>query len=59
MKSHGVEFSIVRAWHSYGAFDTNAVPSIQKARQAGIPNVDVYLFPCRGKPAADQAKGTV
>ncbi len=59
LKSHGVNFAIIRAWHSYGAFDNNAIQSIKNARQAGIANVDVYLFPCRGKPAADQAKGTI
>ena len=42
-----------------GKFDDNAVKSIQTARAAGIPSVDVYLFPCRGKPAADQVAQTI
>ena len=53
LKSHGVNFAIIRAWHSYGAFDTNSIPQIKNARTAGIANVDVYLFPCKGKPAVD------
>ena len=52
LRGHGIEFASPRAWHSYGAMDTNAVPAIATARKAGIPNVDVYLFPCRGKNAA-------
>jgi hypothetical protein len=53
LKSHGVNFAIVRAWHSYGAFDSNAIPQLKYAKTAGIPNVDVYLFPCKGKSAQE------
>ena len=53
LRSHGVNFAIIRAWHSYGAFDTNAIPQIKNAKTAGIPNVDVYLFPCKGKSAQE------
>ena len=49
-----MHFAIARAWRSSGAMDVNAVQNIKNARAAGIPNVDVYLFPCRGKSAADQ-----
>ncbi len=53
LKSHGVNFANIRAWHSYGAFDTNSIQQIKNARTAGISSVDVYLFPCKGKPAVD------
>ena len=32
LKSHGIQFAVIRAWHSYGSFDYNAVPSIKIAR---------------------------
>ena len=49
-----MHFAIARAWRSSGTMDPNAVQNINNARAAGIPNVDVYLFPCRAKSAADQ-----
>jgi hypothetical protein len=39
---------------SYGAFDSHGLQNVKNARAAGIPYVDVYMFPCRGKSAADQ-----
>ena len=59
MKSNGVSFVIPRAWCSYGGFDSNAVTNINNARSAGIPYVDVYMFPCRGKSASDQVSSLV
>lgn len=49
-----MHFAIARAWRSSGTMDPNAVANIKNARAAGIPNVDVYLFPCRAHSAADQ-----
>ena len=47
LRSHGVQFVIPRAWHSYGAFDVTSINNINNARKAGVQTVDVYLFPCR------------
>jgi hypothetical protein len=52
--SYGVDFSITRAWMSYGAFDSASITNLNNAAAAGIPYNDVYLFPCRGKSASSQ-----
>ena len=67
-----LQWAVVRAWHSYGSFDTNAPATLAAASKqgrnthrledssssvlavAGVPVVDAYMFPCRGKPAASQ-----
>ena len=81
-----LQWAVVRAWHSYGSFDTNAPATLAAASKAGqnthrldlsfqhstqilqerldssssvlavagVPTVDAYMFPCRGKPAASQ-----
>eukprot|EP00347_Sterkiella_histriomuscorum_P023175 403335663 len=54
LKNAGYSFAIPRAWCSYGGFDKNAVTNIHNAKAAGIPFVDVYMFPCRGKSASQQ-----
>ena len=54
LKSNGMSFAIPRAYKSYGAFDSNSVNNIINAKSAGIPYVDVYMFPCRGKSASTQ-----
>jgi len=59
LKADGIEFAIVRAWLSYGAPDTEAKHTVANAHEAGIEYVDVYLFPCRGKSAAEQVAGTI
>lgn len=59
LKGKGIDFSIVRAWHSYGGFDANARASVNNAWAGGMKNVDVYLFPCTGKSASSQVAGTV
>ena len=53
-KNAGIDFAIPRSYMSYGAFDNNGPANVRNARAAGIPYVDVYMFPCRAKPAADQ-----
>lgn len=45
MYKSGVEWATIRAWHSYGAPDTNAPHTVYNAWAGGIPAVDVYLFP--------------
>jgi len=49
----------VRAWQSFGGFDSNAPASIKAAQQAGISSVDVYLFPCAGKDASSQVSSMI
>ena len=46
LSSQGVSGVVVRAWRSLGDFDKNAPATVASAHQAGIPNVDVYMFPC-------------
>jgi GH25 family lysozyme M1 (1,4-beta-N-acetylmuramidase) len=52
MKNAGMNFAIPRAYCSYGGNDANAVNNVNHARSAGIPYVDVYMFPCRSKSAS-------
>jgi hypothetical protein len=54
MAQNGMSFAVPRAWCSYGGADSNANANINNARAAGLPYVDVYMFPCRGKSATDQ-----
>lgn len=56
LKNQGYDFVIVRAYHSFGSPDKNAVISIANAKAAGISLVDVYMFPCPKclKSAKDQ-----
>ena len=49
----GYYHSIIRAYHSYGAIDTDAASLIQQSNKAGL-STDVYMFPCRGKNATVQ-----
>lgn len=48
LKSQGFDWVITRAYHSYGAVDTNAPITLRAAQQVGF-KTDVYLFPCIGK----------
>jgi len=48
-----MNFAIPRAYCSYGAIDGNGATNVNNARGAGIPYVDVYMFPCRGRSAQD------
>jgi len=59
LKADGIEFAVVRAWHSYGGPDTAAPRTVQSAWDGGLHDVDVYLFPCRSKSASDQVAGTI
>ena len=52
----GVSFASVRAWHSYGAFDTNAPVTVPNMWQAGYAHVDVYVFPCISMSAESQVQ---
>ena len=58
LKNAGYDFLIVRAYRSLGSPDPNAPDTIRNAHEAGIKNVDVYIFPCPkcSKSASDQVK---
>ena len=43
----------VRAWHSYGGFDSNSISVIQNAQAEGL-SAGVYLFPCPTQDATSQ-----
>jgi hypothetical protein len=53
MKGKGMSFAVPRAWCSYGGADSHGKTNVNNARSAGIPYVDVYMFPCRSKSASD------
>ena len=36
LKSDGIEFTITRAWVSYGAFDSSSITNLDNAANAGI-----------------------
>ncbi|XP_062498881.1 uncharacterized protein LOC134176211 [Corticium candelabrum] len=46
LKNNGYSYAIVRAHHSNGGVDKNAVETVANAWSAGMSHVDVYLFPC-------------
>ncbi len=57
---HGYgDFGIVRAWHSYGAFDTDVPASVASLWQAGFKSVDVYMFPCPTRSISTQVREMV
>lgn len=56
--SAGIDYVIVRAWHSYGAPDTNAPPMLKAAKRAGF-ETHAYMFPCPGKNATEQVHSTI
>lgn len=49
----GIETSIIRAYHSYGAIDKDAPNNILLSNRAGL-STDVYMFPCRKRTALEQ-----
>jgi hypothetical protein len=53
LKAAGKDLAIIRAYHSYGAVDTDAPNNIKQSNFAGLLT-DVYFFPCRGKNATTQ-----
>lgn len=59
MHSNGIDFAIPRAYCSYGGVDYNGAANVNNARAAGIPYVDVYMFPCPGKSATAQVNELV
>jgi hypothetical protein len=50
LRGRGVQ---VRAWCSYGGFDSNSINVIQAAQAAGVSS-SVYLFPCATQDPAGQ-----
>ena len=58
-KNNGMNFAIPRAYKSYGAFDSNGPANVANAHAAGIPYVDIYMFPCRSKSADAQVSELV
>lgn len=54
-KSQGYTFAIIRAYHSYGGIDKNAVQGLTNAKNAGL-STSIYMFPCRGKDPVGQVK---
>jgi len=61
LKGAGVDFMIVRCYHSYGAPDTNAPIALANAASANITRRDVYMFPCPlcGTSGASQVQDAV
>ena len=51
-----LSWAVVRAYHSFGAFDNSSLTNLKNANDAGIENVDVYMFPCSGKDPTMQVK---
>ena len=58
-KNNVISLAIPRAWRSQGDFDSNAIYNVRNARSAGIPYVDIYMFPCAGKSAVNQVADLV
>ena len=54
-----ITWGVVRAYHSYGSFDTNAPGTLAAAKSSGFNDMDVYLFPCASKSATSQAQDMV
>jgi len=61
MRNAGYSFAIVRAYQSTGSPDPNVVATVRNAHAAGVPYVDVYMFPCPrcGKSAAAQVSEAI
>lgn len=59
LKNNGMNFAIPRAWCSYGAADANGPSQVINARAAGVPYVDIYMFPCRSHSGPDQVNQLV
>jgi hypothetical protein len=52
----GLDWTVFRAFHSFGAFDNSSLVNLELSQKAGIKTTDVYMFPCRGKDARAQVK---
>lgn len=59
MVQNGKSFAVVRGYCSYGGVDPNAANSVKNFWDGGMSHVDVYLFPCPAKPAAEQVNALV
>ena len=46
MENQGYKFAIIRGYRSYGAVDAHVVQNIKNAKNAGMEDAGVYLFPC-------------
>jgi len=46
LRSTGHEFAVIRGYQSTGRVDPNVISNVRNARAAGMPSVDVYIFPC-------------
>jgi len=55
----GYNFGTVRAWHSYGEFDPNAVDALRDMNAGPLNQTDVYLFPCATMDAASQVHSLI
>uniref|UniRef100_A0A1I8B557 Glycosyl hydrolase family 25 n=1 Tax=Meloidogyne hapla TaxID=6305 RepID=A0A1I8B557_MELHA len=49
------KFVIIRAGRSVGLVDSNLIKNIKNARDAGIDDIDIYIYPCV-KPKLNQKK---
>jgi GH25 family lysozyme M1 (1,4-beta-N-acetylmuramidase) len=58
-RDHGWSFVSVRGYHSFGAVDVNALPTLNNAAAAGIARRDIYHFPCRSVSPAKQIDDTL
>ena len=54
LQQEGYDFIIARAWHSYGAFDSDSVSNLENAQSAGYTSsaTEVYMFPCASSAAS-------
>lgn len=52
----GYTFLVTRAYKSYGAFDSGAVTTLANAKNAGMTDAGVYLFPCIGTTKSPQTQ---
>eukprot|EP00823_Brevimastigomonas_motovehiculus_P009022 TRINITY_DN866_c0_g1_i1.p1 TRINITY_DN866_c0_g1~~TRINITY_DN866_c0_g1_i1.p1 ORF type:complete len:229 (-),score=6.79 TRINITY_DN866_c0_g1_i1:243-929(-) len=43
---NGFSFAIPRGFCSLGDLDSNVAQTVKNAHQAGVKNIDVYLYPC-------------
>ena len=58
-KQNGMTFAMPRAYCSFGGMDEHGRQNVANARAAGIPYVDIYMFPCRGKSAQAQVSDLI
>lgn len=58
LKSAGMNTLVMRAYKSSNSIDSNACGTLQNAASAGIPQRDVYIFPCPTCSTSAQAQMT-